>query len=211
MATANARSRPLLVASAWLFAGCYRGNMIEKQCRSQYPLPADATVVSDTTSIPPWQALPPYRPSDSLPQIYSADSSTAWFRSVFYADLGAFPGGERAVHSFLLRFHARLVGRTDTPGWYAVVVPDPGPDSTHFTLLQHCIGATYGVFVRSAFSRGLPPLFRDTGRHVLPNQRLKLPPPGLGRIPFVPQRTAVLTPTRRRARHLRRRSLAAIR
>src|SRR5438477_4913299 len=29
----------------------------------------------------------------------------------------------------------------------------------------------------------------------LPNQRLYLAPPGVGRIPFVPQRTAVLTPS----------------
>jgi len=168
MANGPPRPRLVLVAFACLLSDCSHAD-IETQCLSRYPRPIDARVASDTTSIPHSQALPLYRPSDSLPQIYNTDSSTGWFRTLFYADLGAFPGGDRAVHSFLLRFQARIVGRTDEPGWYAVIVPDPGPDTARFSLLRHCIGATYGVYVHGAFSRGLPLLLRDTVRHVLPN------------------------------------------
>jgi hypothetical protein len=46
---------------------------------------------------------------------------------------------------------------------------------------------------------------------LLPNQRLKLPPPALGRVPFVPQRTDVLENFAPFARQPGRRSLSAIR
>jgi len=159
---------PLFVATALL--GCQPETLADR-CRSHYPNPTNEQRGRGAASVPGLGTLPLYSPPDSMPQIYNADSSTGWFRSLFYARFDAFPGGQREVEKFILRFHARVVGRGDTAGWYAVTIPDPGADTTQFNLLLQCIGATYGVYVRSAYSRRPPsPLER-----VLPNQRLKLP------------------------------------
>ena len=143
--------RPLMVAAMCVLASCGRRQGLAERCASRYPKPPDSEVVTDTGVIPASATLPLFQPNDSLPQIYASDSSEARFRSLFYADFDNFRS-EREVHSFMTRFSARIVGR-DTAGWYAVVIPDPGPDSALFSLLNHCIGATHGVYVRSAYSR----------------------------------------------------------
>jgi len=133
-----------------------------RQCLSQYPQPTDSQLAGDTRSIPSAEALPLYRPPDALPQIYSADSSAAWFRSLFYVRIDDSPFGEAEVRRFLLRFQARIVGRAELPGWHAVLIPDPGPDTARFSLLLFCIGVSHGVYVRSVFSRRPPFLTGDT-------------------------------------------------
>lgn len=139
--------------------GCHQTVAIADECASNYPRPMAPALAGDTMAIPAPGALTHYHPADSLPQIYKGDSSIGWFRDLFYAHFGDFPGGQAGVHSFLLRFHARVVGLADTAGWYAVRIPDPGPDTARFNLLRFCIGADHGVYVRPAYSRP-PSLFR---------------------------------------------------
>ena len=60
-------------------------------------------------------------------------------------------------------FDARIVGRAELgDGWYTVLIPDPGPDSSTFNLLLHCIGANHRVYVRSVFSRQPIPFGKDS-------------------------------------------------
>jgi hypothetical protein len=159
---------PVVAAIACALIGCYDSETLAERCVSQYPRPSDSEIARDTTSILPSHMLPVYRPSDSLPQIYNADSSTGWFRNLFHADFDTFRS-EKEIHSFILRFRARIVGRADTSGWYAVMIPDPGADTATFNLLLHCIGANYGVYVRSVYSRPPPFLLGHSAVHVPPN------------------------------------------
>jgi len=158
----SALVRSILVTLACTLLGSCQPDTRAEQCLSQYPHPTDAQLAGDTRSIPSAEALPLYRPPDALPQIYSADSSAAWFRNLFYVHLDAFLGGEPAVRRFLLRFQARIVGRAELPGWHAVLIPDPGPDTARFSLLLFCLGVSHGVYVRSVFSRRPPFLTGDT-------------------------------------------------
>ena len=170
--TGLAKSIVVIVTCALL--GSCEPNSRAAQCASQYPRPTAARAASSTTPIPAWPTLPLYRPPEALPQIYSADSSVGWFRSLFYAHLDAFPGGRAAVRVFLLRFQARIVGRTDTVGWYAVLIPDPGPDTATINLLNFCIGVSHGVYVHQVYSRRPSFLPSGTASHVLSNKRLQL-------------------------------------
>jgi len=154
----------LLGISALELIGCHPTRAIADECASAYQRPAAVGVANDTTSIPALSALALYHPADSLPQLYKPDSTVRWFRDLFYAHFGDFPGGQAGVHSFLLRFHARIVGLADTAGWYAVRIPDPGPDTARFNLLRFCIGADHGVYVRPAYSRS-PSLLPVTSSH----------------------------------------------
>jgi hypothetical protein len=160
------------VALTGTLGACRRSAILADQCASQYPRPTDSAATSDATTIPPAHALQLYSPTKSLPQILTPDSAMGWYRNLFYADFAAFPRGEREVHSFIVRFNARIVGR-DTAGWYAVAIPDPGPDTVKFNLLLNCIGARYGAYVHFVYARR-PIFLRDTADHVLPNTRLKL-------------------------------------
>jgi hypothetical protein len=146
-----------LIVAACVLVSCSGSESPEDACLSQYPNPTDAELAANLVILPALQTLPVYLPADSLPQIYSHDSAVAWYRSLFFADFDRFPHGPRAVQSFLQRFNARIVGRADTAGWYAVTTSDPGSDTAHFSLLLKCIGATHGVYVHSVYSR--PPQF----------------------------------------------------
>lgn len=149
---------PVVAAVACALVGCHEPQTLEERCLSQYPRPIDSEIARDTTSVPASHTLPVYHPTDSLPQIYNADSSTGWFRTLFYADFDRFRS-EKEIHSFILRFRARIVGRADTTDWYAVMIPDPCTDTATFDLLLTCIGANYGVYVNSVYSRP-PPFLR---------------------------------------------------
>jgi len=151
------KGMPWLVGAlvAYGLFGCADSQTLAERCLSAYPPPKGGTA-GDTAPIPPLHMLPVFEPSDTLPQIYSADSSTAWFRSLYYASFDEFRS-DQEIRSFMLRFQARILGRIDTTGWYAVMIPDPGTDTSRFNLLQHCIGAKYAVYVRSVVSRS--PLF----------------------------------------------------
>jgi hypothetical protein len=155
----------VLVAIAFALGGCSHSETLAEQCGSSYPKPTDAQIAADTMSIPTLESISVYRPSDSLPQIFSADSSIGQFRNLFHARFGAFRS-EQEVRSFISRFQARIVGKAETDDWYAVMIPDPGPDTSKFNLLKHCIGANYGVYVRSVYSRLL--FQGDTAKSVLP-------------------------------------------
>ena len=148
---------PMLAAVAIALLGCRESDRRADQCASSYPRPTAEQLATVTTSIPSLEELSVYRPSDSLPQIFSADSSIGRFRNLFYARFGTFRS-EQEVRSFIRRFDARIVGKADWDGWYAVLIPDPGPDSSTFNLLLHCIGANHRVYVRSVFSRQPIPL-----------------------------------------------------
>lgn len=153
------------ILAAWVglaaspLIGCHPAVSIADKCASAYPRPTADRVAHDTNSIPAPPALTLFHPSDSLPRLYKPDSSVGWFRDLFYAHFSDFPGGPGGVNGFLLRFHARIIGLADTAGWYAVRIPDPGPDTARFNLLRFCIGADHGVYVRPAYSRA-PSLFR---------------------------------------------------
>ena len=146
------------VAAATLLLGCRQVDKRADQCVESYPRPTAEQLAADTTSIPYLEELSVYRPGESLPQIFSADSSIGRFRNLFYARFGRFRS-EEEVRSFIRRFDARIVGNAELgDGWYAVLIPDPGPDSSTFNLLLHCIGANHRVYVRSVFSRQPIPL-----------------------------------------------------
>jgi len=147
------RALLLLGISPVALISCHGPMAVADQCASAYPRPDAVRLAEDTASIPNPNALTLYHAADSLPQIYKVDSSVGWFRDLVYAHFGDFPDGATGVHSFLLRFHARIVGLADTSGWYAVRIPDPGPDTAKFNLLRYCIGADHGVYVRPAYSR----------------------------------------------------------
>jgi hypothetical protein len=165
-------ARPRLLAVGCALAACSCSRSVADQCAARYPRPTDAQIAADTTSVPAPESLAIYQPSDSLPQVFSSDSSAGWFRNLLFAHFTEFHT-KREVHSFLLRFHARIVGQAATAGWHAVLIPDPGPDTARFNLLLHCTGAALGVWVRPVYSRR-PSFFpRDTGSHVLPNPRLQ--------------------------------------
>jgi hypothetical protein len=164
----SARSLTVVSMIAALFAACSRPQNRGEHCRVVYPLPENAQSAADAIPIPALETLPLYHPSDSLPQIYNADSSAGWYRNVFLARFGSFRSQEE-VHSFMLRFQARVVGRTEADGWYAVTIPDPGPDTTTFSILSFCIGADFGVYVRSVPAGKLPLLFADTATDVQSN------------------------------------------
>jgi len=144
---------PALVAIACALSGCSDPPTLGERCVSQYPPLRTGEVADDTTSIPASHMLPVYHSSDSLPQIYSPDSATGWYRNLFYADFEAFPNELKGVHSFIRRFDARVVGRAEETDWHAVMIPDPGADTARFNLLLNCIGANFGVYVRPAYSR----------------------------------------------------------
>lgn len=168
MAGADLRaSRIVLVAVALASTAC--DQPVADECRSRYPHPTDQQIATDTTPIPELGALPVYLPADSLPQIFSADSAFGRYRNLYYADLAAFPGGEREVRRFLFRFEGRIVGKADTRAWYAVMIPDPGSDTANFRLLQTCIGTAHGVYVNSAYSREPRSLLGDTVKRVPAN------------------------------------------
>ena len=168
MATTQVCVLAVVGTLASALVSCRHSDSVADQCRSRYPNPTAAQLASDTLSIPPSRSLPFYRPADSLPRIYNGDSTIGWFRNLFYAHFDAFPGGKEAVHGFVLRFQAQIIGIADTSGWYAVRVPDPGPDAATFRILSNCIGATYGVYVHPAYARG-PSLLGDSTTHVPPN------------------------------------------
>ena len=161
-----AHAGSVLAAIALAFGGCSHSETLAEQCASAYPKPTGVQVAPDTMPIPALESIAVYHPSDSLPQIFSADSSIGRFRNLFHARFGAFRS-EQEVRSFILRFQARVVGKAETDDWYAVVIPDPGPDTSKFNLLLNCIGASYGVYVRSVYSR-LPFLPRDTAKSLVP-------------------------------------------
>jgi hypothetical protein len=163
---------PRLLAVGCALAACSCSRSVADQCAARYPRPTDAQISADTTSIPAPERLAIYRPRDSLPQVFSPDSSAGWFRSLLYAHFTEFHS-KREVHSFLLRFHARIVGQAATTGWHAVLIPDPGPDTARSNLLLRCTGAALGVYVRPVYSRRPWFLRGDTGSHVLPNPRLQ--------------------------------------
>ena len=156
----------VLAAIAFALGGCSHSETLAEQCASSYPKPTDLQIASATMAIPALESIAVYHPSDSLPQIFSADSSIGQFRNLFHARFGAFRS-EQEVRSFILRFQARITGKAETDDWYAVVIPDPGPDTSKFNLLLDCIGANYGVYVRSVYSR-LPFLPSDTAKSLLP-------------------------------------------
>ena len=164
----SAIAQSALVVLAYALIGCYPAETFAERCVSQYPRPTDSQIAGDAMSIPVSTALAGYRPGDSLPEIYNADSSIGWFRNLFYARFDAFRS-EQEVRSFILRFQARIVDRADTNGWYTVMIPDPGPDTSNFNLLLHCIGANYGVYVRSAYSRHPLSFLGDTTSPMLRN------------------------------------------
>ena len=149
---------PACVALAVALLGCREVDRRADQCVSAYPRPASEQLAAPPVSLPALEALSVYQPTDSLPQIFSADSSIGRYRNLFYARFGAFRS-DQEVQSFIRRFDARIVGKADLDGgWYAVQIPDPGPDSSTFDLLLHCIGANHRVYVRSVFSRQPIPL-----------------------------------------------------
>jgi hypothetical protein len=151
----------IAIALASAFAGCSSERTLAEQCGSAYPRPTDEQLAAHPTALPPFASLPIYQVNDSLPQIFTADSSIARFRNLYYARFGAFRS-EDEIRSFIHRFDARVVGRADSDGWYAILIPDPGPDTATFNLLLHCIGATHGVYVRSVSPRPQPLLRRPT-------------------------------------------------
>ena len=81
----NAVAWPILASVACALIGWSDSQTLAERSVSQYPRPTDSELASDTTSVPASHMLPVYRPSASLPQIYNADSSTGWFRNLFYA------------------------------------------------------------------------------------------------------------------------------
>jgi hypothetical protein len=149
----RARNSDILLTAVCLIVGCNRGGTLADQCTSAFPHPSSAQLSADTARVPQAQSLPLYVATESLPQINAPDSAARWYRTVFYANLDAFRGGPAEVRSFLARFRAKIAGR-DSAGWFAVIIPDPGPDTARFGLLRNCIGATYGVYVRNAYARG---------------------------------------------------------
>jgi hypothetical protein len=158
---------PRCVALAIALLGCREVDRRAAQCVSSYPRPTDEQLAAHPVSLPSLEALSVYQPSDSLPQIFSADSSIGRYRNLFYARFGAFRSDEE-VQSFIRRFDARIVGKANLDdGWYAVLIPDPGPDSSTFNLLLHCIGANHRVYVRSVFSNQPIPL-GEASANVLP-------------------------------------------
>jgi hypothetical protein len=150
-----------LIVTVWSLVSCIGSEGPEDSCRSRYPNPTDAVLARNEVVRPALQTLPIYSPGDTLPQIYNSDSTVAWYRTLFLADFDRFPNGPSAVQSFLQRFNARIVGRAETAGWYAITIPDPGLDTATFSLLLRCIGATHGVYVHSVYSR--PPKFFQPG------------------------------------------------
>ena len=158
---------PMYAAVAIVLLGCREVDRRADQCASSYPRPTAEQLAADTTSIPTLEELSVYRPGESLPQIFSADSSIGRFRNLFFARFGSFRS-QQEVRSFIGRFDARIVGKADLDdGWYAVLIPDPGPDTSTFNLLLLCIGANHRVFVRSVFSRQPIPL-GEASANVLP-------------------------------------------
>ena len=155
------RTQALTIALVSAFAGCSSERTLAEQCGSAYPKPTDEPLAARTAALPPFASLPIYQVNDSLPQIVTADSSIARFRNLYYARFSAFRS-EDEIRSFIHRFDARVVGRADSDGWYAVLIPDPGPDTATFNLLQQCIGATHGVYVRSVSPRQQPLLRSPT-------------------------------------------------
>ena len=136
------------------------------QCVSSYPHPAKEELAADTTTIPSLEALSIYHPSDSSPQIFSADSSTGRFRNLFHVRFATFRSKEE-VRSFIRRFDAQIVGKGHLDeGWYVVRIPDPGPDSATFNLLLHCIGAFHYQHVRAVYSRQLIPVENDSAKEL---------------------------------------------
>ena len=136
------------------------------QCVSSYPPPTEEELAADTIPIPSLEALEIYHPSDSFPQIFSADSSTGMFRNLFHVRFATFRSKEE-VRSFIRRFDAQVVGKGHLDeGWYAVRIPDPGPDSATFNLLLHCIGAVHYQHVRAVYSRQPIPVEHDSAKEL---------------------------------------------